>query len=89
MGRQHPPRVRQQPLTVGRQGHPPGRPYEEIGTQLPFQAPDVAAQRLLGHVQPDGGPGEVQFLGHGDEGAEETGVEVGREDIQGTYNRSA
>ena len=58
------------------QRHLPGGPYEELGAQLPLQPPDVAAQRLLGDVEPGGGAGEVQLLGDGDEGAQEAGVEV-------------
>ena len=44
--------------------------------QLPLQAPDITAQCLLGDEQPGGGAGEVQFLGDGDEGAQQPGVRV-------------
>ena len=72
---QHAPRVRQQPLAVRRQGHLPGRAYEEFGAQLPFQAPDVPAQGLLGDVHPGRGPSEVQLFGNGEKGAQEAGIE--------------
>ncbi len=47
-----------------------GGPVEQPDPQLPLQLLDLTAQRGLGDVQPLGGAGEVQFLGHGQEVAE-------------------
>lgn len=69
--------VRHQPLAVGRQRDVPGRPHEQLGAQLPLQPPYVPAQRLLGDVQTGRGAREVQLVRHGEEGAQEAGVEVG------------
>ncbi len=76
VGGQHPARVREQPGAVLGEGDPARRTVEEVGAHLPFQPPDVAAQCLLGDVQPGGGAGEVQFVGDGGEGAEQARVEV-------------
>ena len=46
--------------------------------QLPLEAGDVAAESLLGQVQPGGGPGEVQLLGDRHEVAQQAQVELVR-----------
>ena len=59
---------------VGQEGHPgrgqgdrPGGAVDELHAELALELLDLPAQRRLGHVQPLGGPPEVQFLGDGDE----------------------
>lgn len=76
MGGEHSPGVGQQPCALGGEADVAGGAYEQLGAQVVFETADVAAQCLLGHVQPGGGAREVEFLGGGDEGAQETGVEV-------------
>lgn len=77
VGFEDPAGVRQETLPVRGEGDLPGGADEELPAQLALQPADVAAQRLLRHVEPGGGTGEVQLLGHGDEGAEDTGIGVG------------
>ncbi len=67
VGGQGPARVRQQPLPLRGERDLPGAAHEQHGTQLALQRPDVAAERLLGHIQPGRGTGEVQLLGNGHE----------------------
>ena len=52
----------QQPLAVGRERDPAGGTGEQAHAELPLEAGDVAAEGLLGQVQPRGA-GEVQLLG--------------------------
>lgn len=77
VGGDHPAGVRQQPFAVGREGDLPGGPYEQFRTEFALQPPDVAAECLLGDVEPGGGAGEVQLLGDGDEGAQQPGIGIG------------
>jgi hypothetical protein len=53
---------------------------------LAFEAGDVAAEGLLGQVQPGGGTGEVQLLGDGHEMAQQAQVELVRH-VPGTSAR--
>ena len=55
---------------VGRQPHPSRGALEERETEVGFELPDLLTERRLGNVKAVGGPSEVQFLGHGDEGIE-------------------
>ena len=66
----------EEPFAVRRQGHPAGVPGEQPGAQLVLEAPDVAADRLLGDEQPGGRPREAQLLGDGDEVAQGSDVDV-------------
>jgi hypothetical protein len=66
----------QQPLTVGRERHPSGRPDEQAGAQLVLEPADLAADRLLRDVQPLRRPGEAQLLGDRDEVAQGPDLEV-------------
>ena len=50
--------------------HPPVVPLEQLGAHDALELLDLPAQRRLGHLQPGGGPAEVQLLGDGDETAE-------------------
>ncbi len=77
LGGEDPPGVRQQPCAVRGQRHLPGRPHEQLRAQLPLQPPHIPAECLLGDVQAGRGTGEVQLLGDGDEGTQETGIDVG------------
>ena len=61
------PRVAQERLARGRHLHPAARARQQLAPELLLQQPDLVAQRRLGHVQPRGGPAEVQLLRHGHE----------------------
>ena len=61
--------VGQKSGAVGRQPHP-SRGARERETEVGFELPDLLTERRLGNVKAVGGPSEVQFLGHGDEGIE-------------------
>jgi hypothetical protein len=47
-----------------RQAHVPSRSCQELRAKLPLELADRDAQRRLCHVQPLGGPAEVEFLRH-------------------------
>lgn len=83
VGAQHLAGVGQQPFPVGGQLHRAGGAQEQRGAQVPFEAAHVTAQGLLGDVQAGGGAGEVQFLGHGEEAAQQPGVH----DVTGVHER--
>lgn len=76
VGAQHAPGQGQQAVPVGGELDGTGGADEQRGRQCLFEAPDVPAQRLLGDVQAGGGPGEVQFLGNGDEPAQQPGFHI-------------
>ena len=59
--------MRQQRLPHHRQPHAAAVAVEQRRAELPFQHPDLLAQRGLRDEQPLRGAGEVQLLGHGDE----------------------
>ena len=63
-------RMRQKGCAIGRQPHPPRGALEERKTEVGFELPDLLTECWLGNVKAVGGPAEVQFLGHGDEGIE-------------------
>jgi hypothetical protein len=67
--------VHEEALTVRGQADPSGAADEERHADLGLQSSNVAAQRLLRHVQAVCGSGEVQLLGDCDEGAEEAEVQ--------------
>ena len=56
--------MRQQRLPNQGQPHALAATVEQRGAQLPFQHPDLLAQRRLGDKEPLGRPGEVQVLGN-------------------------
>ncbi len=66
----------QQPLPGRGEADAAGGTGEQRLAEQPLQGPDVPAERLLGDVQPFGGPAEVQGLGGRDEAAEQAGVQV-------------
>jgi len=68
----------QQALALGGERDPPGRAGEQADAEPALQAADVAAERLLGHVQPCRGPGEMQLLGHRHERAQDPRVQLVR-----------
>jgi hypothetical protein len=76
----------QQPLAVGGERDPAGGAGEQAHAELAFEAGDVAAEGLLGHIQPGGGAGEVQLLGDGYEVAQQAQVELVRH-VSGTSAR--
>jgi hypothetical protein len=53
-----------------RQPHLARSALEQVDLELPLEPPDGLRDGLLGHVQLRCRPGEVQLLGHRDEGAE-------------------
>lgn len=71
-----PPRVGHQPQPGRGEFHVPRTAYEQLLPQLPLQTPHIPAEGLLRHVAARGGPGEVQFLGHGEETAQQPGLDV-------------
>ena len=68
----------EQSLAVRGERDPAGGAGEQAHPQLPLEAGDVAAESLLGQVQPGGGPGEVQLLGDRHEVAQQAQVELVR-----------
>ena len=48
----------------------PARAVKQFQPKLPFQRPDLLAERRLGQPQPPGRAPEMQLLGHGDEVAQ-------------------
>lgn len=52
------------------QGHAAAGAGEKRRAQGVFDVADALAKGWLGHVEPGGGPAEVQFLGHGQDVAE-------------------
>ena len=61
------PRVGQERHPRGRQRHRPRGAVDELHAEFVLELLDLPAQRRLRHVQPLGGPPEVQFLRDGDE----------------------
>lgn len=53
--------------TGGGEGRGAGRAVEQLGAEFPFQLADLGADPGLADVHPLGRPGEVLFLGDGDE----------------------
>ena len=70
------PGALEQALALGRQADPAGRPQEEPHAQSGLQPLDLAAQRLLGDVQPGRSAREVELLGRRHEVAQRTDVEL-------------
>jgi hypothetical protein len=68
--------MRQQRLAHRCQPHAVGAAVEQRRAQLPFQHPDLLAQRWLGDVKALGRTSEVQFLGNGDEVTQVSPVHV-------------
>jgi hypothetical protein len=60
-----------QGLAGGRQAHAGRRSLEQQDAEVGLQLFDGPAQRRLGHVQPCRSTTEVEFLGHGDEVAQQ------------------
>src|SRR5699024_4877770 len=65
-----PPRLRQEHLTSGRQGHTPAAAIEQTCLQEALERLDLTGQWRLGHVQPLGRASVVQLLGNGDEASQ-------------------
>jgi hypothetical protein len=61
----------QQAFALDGERDPAGRAREQGDAELPLEPTDVAALRLLRHVQPRGGAGEVQLLGDRHERAQQ------------------
>jgi hypothetical protein len=64
------PGLREEPLAVRCQAHPPRGAVEEADPQFVLEPGDLATQDLLGHEQPGRGASEVKLVGHGDEVAQ-------------------
>jgi hypothetical protein len=70
--------VHQEPLAVRGERDLAGGAGEQPPAELPLEPGDVAAEGLLGQVEPGGGAGEVQLLGNGDEMTQQTQVQLTR-----------
>jgi hypothetical protein len=70
--------AQQQALAVGGERDLAGGAGEQGQAELPLEAGDVAAEGLLGQVEPGGGAGEVQLLGDRDEVAQQAQVQLAR-----------
>jgi hypothetical protein len=68
----------QQSLALGGERDPAGGADEQPDAELPLQPADVAAERLLRHVQPGRGASEMQLFGDGHEVAQQAQVELPR-----------
>jgi hypothetical protein len=68
--------ARQQALTLGGEGDPAGGAGEQTHAELLLEPANVAAEGLLGHVQPCRGAGEVQLLGDRHKVAQQTRVQL-------------
>jgi hypothetical protein len=66
----------QEALALEGERDPAGGPAEQADAQLPLEAADVAAERLLGHVQAGGGAAEVELLGDRHEVAEQAQIQL-------------
>ncbi len=67
--RHRPAQVRQ---ACRREFDPAGTADQKVDAEFALELADLLGQRRLGHVQPVGGPAEVEFLGDGAEIAEVT-----------------
>jgi hypothetical protein len=78
--------ARQQPFAFHGERHPTSRSHEQRHPEFALEPRDAPTQRLLGDVQPDGGPAEMQLLGNRDEHSQPSGIDVAHhssEDLAG------
>jgi hypothetical protein len=68
--------TQQQALALGGERDPAGGAGEQADAELLLEPSDVAAERLLRHVQPRGGAGEMQLLGDRHEVAKQAHVQL-------------